>query len=490
MSVLDKIISLLKFTENRQLFKTSNKENDSIIECDDFKFLQTLIDTIPNPIFFKDEKGIYRHCNTAFVEYLGIKKEDIIGFRVYDIHDEKLADIYYKADNELLRNGGKQIYEAKVKYKNKELRDVLFTKAVFIDNYGKISGIVGNIIDITERKEAEEKVRRLSKIKEAMLEINHAVLRINNINELLDLILQKTFKSINNADLACILTLDKNENLTIASCIGYDSEKAKNFNLKLKESFIWHKTRGQIDKTVIINDIQTILKDMFPKILYNKEEIKVESSISAPIIIKGRLYGLVNMDSRNNYVYDETDIEIMEYIRNQIAMAITNHKLYEKTIYLSRYDKLTNLYNRRYFEELVDKYIDLAAKCEKNFLLVVFDLNRLKFVNDNYGHLAGDKLIKTFANGLEEYIDCSDIVARFGGDEFIGIYSNIELQALIKKLEDLVICFKDNPLEFEGKKIVCSFSYGISRFDEDTTSYNELVRIADERMYEYKQDRK
>lgn len=177
----------------------------------------------------------------------------------------------------------------------------------------------------------------------------------------------------------------------------------------------------------------------------------------------------------------------MEYIKNQVQIAISKYKLYEELFYSSRYDKLTNVYNRRYFEDLFDGYINKSTKYKENFSLVVFDLNELKFVNDNYGHLAGDELIKAFAKNLSECIRSSDILVRLGGDEFVGVFFKTSSQNLIKKFEDLIENFKNNQIVFEGNNITCSFSYGIAEFPEDSNNYKELIKIADKRMYKYKQ---
>lgn len=179
----------------------------------------------------------------------------------------------------------------------------------------------------------------------------------------------------------------------------------------------------------------------------------------------------------------------MEYMRNQIAIAIGKHTLYEETVYLSRYDKLTNVYNRRYFEKILDRYINKSIMYNEEFLLVLFDLNGLKFVNDTYGHLAGDEVIKGFTSILKKHIRSSDILARIGGDEFVGVFET-DLQSLIKKFEDIIDYLKKHYIIFEENDIVCSFSYGIADFPCDGDKYNKLIKTADERMYKYKQKSK
>lgn len=453
---------------------------------ENFEFLQNLIDTIPNPIFYKDEKGVYKYSNIAHTNYLGIKRENIIGHTVYDILPKEIADIHHEVDIELMKGKDKISYDTQMKYCDGMLHDIIFTKGPITDQKGDNIGIAGVIVDITDRKKNEKRINRLLKLKESILEINHAIIEKNSINELFDLILDKVVQSMDYADLACVLVLDEEENLRIVSSIGYDDKEAKKFSLPLKDSFLWYVTKGKIEKAVIINDIEKILKEKFPNILENTEGIEVQSSLSTPIIIEEKLYGFVNVDSKNNHVYNEMDLDMMEYMKNQIEIAISKHKLYEETIYLSRYDKLTNVYNRRYFEELFEIAINKSNRYNELFLLVVFDLNGLKIVNDTYGHLAGDKLIKTFASSMQNDIRNSDIFARYGGDEFIGVFFETNRNDLVDKFENLAKNFINDPIIFEGENIICSFSYGIANFPQESNNYKELVKLADERMYVYK----
>jgi PAS domain S-box-containing protein len=123
------------------------------------RFLQTLMDAIPNPIYYKDLNGIYQGCNRAFETYLGRDKGEIVGASVYDIAPKKLADRYQEMDQALLRQGGVQVYESAVKYADGTFHDVIFSKATYADADGAPAGLVGIILDISERKRAEMAIR-------------------------------------------------------------------------------------------------------------------------------------------------------------------------------------------------------------------------------------------------------------------------------------------------------------------------------------------
>jgi PAS domain S-box-containing protein len=126
-------------------------------------FLQRLIDTITNPIFYKNTSGAYTGCNTAFEHYLGLQKDQIIGKSVYDLAPKKFADIYHAKDRELIDHPGTQTYESQVRYADGSIHEVIFNKATYYDADGNIDGIVGIIQDISERKQAEEAVRVIAR---------------------------------------------------------------------------------------------------------------------------------------------------------------------------------------------------------------------------------------------------------------------------------------------------------------------------------------
>jgi PAS domain S-box-containing protein len=125
-------------------------------------FQQILIDAIPNPVFYKDVSGIYQGCNKAFESYIGRNKSEIVGKSVYDISPKELADRYHEMDMALFNQGGVQIYDSSVRYADGTIHDIIFNKAIYIDSKGSQSGLVGVILDITERKKMEEALRTLN----------------------------------------------------------------------------------------------------------------------------------------------------------------------------------------------------------------------------------------------------------------------------------------------------------------------------------------
>ena len=133
---------------------TERKQAEDILK-DRNIFLQTLINAIPAPVFYKDSEGRYIGFNKAFELFFGKTSQELSGKTVFDINPRELAEIYQAKDLELFQNPGKQIYDSQLQDKQGIIHEVVYHKATILDSNGHVSGLVGVILDITERKQME-----------------------------------------------------------------------------------------------------------------------------------------------------------------------------------------------------------------------------------------------------------------------------------------------------------------------------------------------
>ncbi len=153
-------------------------------------------------------------------------------------------------------------------------------------------------------------------------------------------------------------------------------------------------------------------------------------------------------------------------------------------------DPLTGLRNRRSFERALSEFFRDFKKFGYPFSVIMFDLDDFKEINDTYGHLAGDKVLKEIGNILRNYLRAKDVPARTGGEEFTIILPGITREEALMVAERLRKVIANYAVEYEGKKISPTASFGVAEVTPDTESPEELIRVADENLYRAKRQGK
>jgi diguanylate cyclase (GGDEF)-like protein/PAS domain S-box-containing protein len=454
---------------------------------DQLKLTQDMIDAIPLPVFMKNIHGQFEICNEALTKLLGYEKDCLLGLRPCAKKENPLAgEVHALSDEALIENEGVIRYEMSLERSDRSSIQCVLSKSLLKDSEGKPVGIVGTLRDITEERKDILHINKLMDLKDAMMEITHAIMDNQSEAELFDLILDKGLTTIESADHGTILMRSHDEIFRPVAWRGFTKEAMEAFELKLEESFVWRATDGEMKKSVRINDLKPYLSEEVPDIAQSHEEATVRGSLCSPIIVEGQIIGLMNLDSSKKNAFDESDLALSEYMREQLEIALTKRKLYDRVVYLSRHDELTDVYNRRYFEEVAERILKKAKRYDISFSLVVFDLDGLKKINDTFGHQCGDKVIKRFADIMKDSVRETDVLARYGGDEFVGIFYESDVAQLEKRLLEILEQLKALPIEFDLRRIYSSFSFGIANYPEDGTTYSLLVSVADNRMYRYK----
>jgi len=160
---LAKMISSLSYSTIK-LARALSQKDVALHQLDESKSFQaSLLETIPIPVFYKDTAGRYLGFNKAFEAFYGKNKEHLIGKTVFDIFSPELAQTYFDRDADLFKNKRSQVYQAKIPDFHGALHDVIFHKASLIDSQGVIIGLIGAIVDITERNRVEEEKKSLEK---------------------------------------------------------------------------------------------------------------------------------------------------------------------------------------------------------------------------------------------------------------------------------------------------------------------------------------
>ena len=343
------------------------------------------------------------------------------------------------------------------------------------------AGLIGLYLRLRRIRESSRRLRLLADMN---VQVNREILLNENIELIYRTILDYLFSIFNTVNTGSILILGDDGYLTFAASRGFTEEYVEKFRLKLEDAFLYQETKGHITETRLITS-ETLARLVT---LFEPGDWTYNAVISAPIFVGNRLFGILNLDSDQPGTFDERDTVIVERFRAQIEVCLLAREQYQTSIERYHVDSLTGLFTRRYFEDLFAISLDRAQRYNERFVVAIFDIDRLKYVNDTFGHLAGDQMLLTIASAIRASCRKSDIIGRFGGDEFIALYHASDKEMMEQNIAGILSDLRTRYANFADKEHRLSFSYGLARFPEDGKSLEELTAVADGRLYAMKSE--
>lgn len=444
-------------------------------------------------------------------------------FKLYEIKDEVkvyLADVYfYKKEYDkvidILRDIEKNIERSnilrlRIKLYNdlnisyKEINDYK-NAYYYFEKYTNLKEEIKNIQSITELNFLDAKKEYMNKKdykllyeeNKLMLEIGKTIISSITIGNILEVIANEINKVIN-YDMIQIVTYDKKSN-----SYKFELVMEKNNFLKFKDPGLEKDTLIQysIDnrEELIINDVfkeyykyikdieayNNIIEERYPKW---KDENTSNSIMIIPIIIEDNVIGSISVNSYERNAYAINDLVRLKILSTYIGIALENVKLYKEVQYNANYDSLTNIYNRRNSIYKINQIRDIIQNIDKKYYLAIIDIDNFKKINDIYGHNVGDKVIIEVVNVIKENIDKTDILGRYGGEEFILVFDGKDdyiaiLENIRSKIENLNI-------SYDNMEINVTVSMGVEELYNNTKTLEENISIADKKLYKAKNSTK
>lgn len=206
-------------------------------------------------------------------------------------------------------------------------------------------------------------------------------------------------------------------------------------------------------------------------------------AIGAPLLVQGRAIGAIVVANARPARFSEADLRFLATVAAQAAIAVENARLYADTLRLARYDALTGLANRRYFLEHLTLAVETAARYDRPLALLIIDLDHFKSINDTFGHLAGDRLLRSAAERLRARLRRSDFPARYAGDELAVILPEATLPGALALAERLRTSVAETPLQAgEAVPVWLTLSIGVAVYLPGA-SVTDLLRAADGALY-------
>ena len=213
--------------------------------------------------------------------------------------------------------------------------------------------------------------------------------------------------------------------------------------------------------------------------------------LPCPLVFEGRLIGGLVIYHTVAGCFTDEHRRVLGRVSEQAAAVIYNSTRFEQTQHESHTDPLTALPNRRSLDRQFEAGLARVARARSNVSVVVLDMDRLKEINDTYGHEAGDRALRVIGSVLRSTVRQSDLCARFAGDEFIVVLWDCSPEHEARRVAEVQNAVAAHPFEPRpGVRVSLSISAGPARFPDDGSTFEELLAAADERMYRDKAGRR
>lgn len=453
----------------------------------DFK---TLAEDAPVTLWLTDTKGKIIFTNNQYKNFIGREKVEKLGggawFNALHPDDREYCLTVFE---DAFQTYKPFKMEYRLKRRDGEYRTFIDHGEPYIDGSGTFSGFVGSSTDITEQKMSEDE---LKKSHEELTQYNNEMNLINQLNSYLQVCrtIDETYPIVSYyseqifPDCSGSLYLFHENKSLVESKAAWGTTPVKSA-LILPPDDCWSLRQGK-KHTTLDNDERLRCKHV---------EHGVMNYICEPIIAQGEMLGMLHIQfnaantktgtEKTNYI--ESRQRLIKITADNLALSLVSLKLREALQVQSVRDPLTSLFNRRHMEESLEREIHRCYRSKQGLGVIMADIDHFKKFNDTYGHDAGDVVLIAFANVLSNHFRSSDIVCRFGGEEFIIIMPETSKKDVLLRAEELCKLISKVENLYDGKLLPSvTASFGIAYLDGVVKDKNVLIKAADLALYEAK----
>ena len=445
----------------------------------DLELVQHLVNEAPFGIFWKDKDSSYMGCNTVFSRLAGLRHpSDIIGKTDSDLiwkhHAAHCRDTDLSALAHWQKTGTAMAYNSTGHSPHWHIVKMPLCKPDHT-----IIGIAGFILDLNENLQSvlmdmqalharqhlsEQRLRQMS----ALHKLNDILLQCHDVAEALAAIR----RHIADVFSPCPATFISNP--TAASAPDLQLRQNGSAADMGKQAF----ASGQISAS--------LGTDTLP----GKDPAQEGWGLSLPLTVQDHVFGMLHVQG-SEVLYGsgyEALNTFAHSVCHSLGLRIANMILQENLHVQSLHDPLTGLFNRRYLDATLPREIKRCAREGKPLTVVMIDIDHFKRVNDTYGHEAGDVVLRDLSTLLEQWSRSSDIVCRYGGEEFTIIMGGALPQDVLPRLNDLRMRMSERKLFYDDRTLPSiTISLGVANIDKQQISATTILDKADRAMYLAKQ---
>ncbi len=336
-----------------------------------------------------------------------------------------------------------------------------------------------------ENAQLHAQVKRDLRRNESLHKISQAVQQYDNLEELMDNIV-KYIREAMNARWAMMYKINTKE--SYIESVSTTEIKDSPLQILDFEEVTSGLGGWAIDNKQVAFTPKGVIDDReSPELSQRIIDLKIGSVAVIPFIHDGKVEGTIavinHMDDPD---FSKNDLKLLDTVANQVAAAISKHKLMRQIEHQAYHDALTNLPNRVQFESDISAIIQKARRRKLQFAVLFIDLDGFKYVNDTLGHALGDELLIRVAERIQSRKRQEDILARMGGDEFALILSSVDNRDNALKIANDYLKFFLEPYDINGHTVTVGASIGVSLYPNDGNDIQTLLSNADSAMYQAK----
>jgi diguanylate cyclase (GGDEF)-like protein/PAS domain S-box-containing protein len=447
-------------------------------------YCRSLIEACPDPLIAVGADGRITDANGAFLRVAAYSREKVLGseFARY-FTDPELARAGHR---EAFSRGSVAGYPLAILHASGQLTHLLCNAAVY--HNGQNEGIVVIAHDVTQQKQRQDELDRLhADMTLHAEELKRREAEIKQINDLYEVLQacnsqQEAYPIIGSvaaqlfprASGALAVSVSQTHQMETAAEWGSGARTAASFVL----DDCWALRRGQMQEVAGPGAVQTCR---------HFQSAPPGPYICLPLSVRGDLQGLLNLISPPGVLLGVQQRQLLTTLGEVIKLSLSSLKLRDALRAQAIRDPLTGLFNRNYLAETLRRELSRSARRKAPLCVAMLDIDGFKAFNDTFSHHAGDVLLKCLGTFFLKTLRTSDIVCRYGGDEFVLVLSDTDAGHVMERLDRLRSEVKDMECAYEDQILpAASISIGIAQWPEHGATLEELISSADSALYSAK----